>query len=241
MRELQLGSMAVEVILKDIKHIHLSVYPPEGKVRVAAPLHMELDTIRVYAVSKLDWIKRQQEKFRRQQRQMPQEFISRESHYFQGRRYLLKVTEIDASPRVLLKHKTMILQVRPGADLAKRREVLDEWYRARLKEILPPMIKAWEERLEVEVAEFGIKKMKTKWGSCQKDAKRIWLNLELAKKPPECLEYVLVHEMAHLLERRHNLRFVALLDAWLPKWRLIKETLNRLPVGYEEGNGKKTL
>ena len=185
MNELQLGSMTVEVVLKDIKHIHLSVYPPEGKVRVAAPLHMTLDTIRVYAVSKLDWIKRQQEKFRRQQRQTPQEFINRESHYFLGRRYLLKVMEIDASPRVLLKHKTMTLQVRPGADLAKRREVLDEWYRARLKEILPPMIKAWEQRLEVEVAEFGIKKMKTKWGSCQRDAKRIWLNLDLAKKPPE--------------------------------------------------------
>ena len=132
MCELQLGSMTVEVVLKDIKHIHLSVYPPEGKVRVAAPLHMELDTIRVYAVSKLDWIKRQQEKFRRQQRQTPQEYINRESHYFQGRRYLLKVMEIDASPRVLLKHKTMLLQVRPGADLAKRREVLDDWYRARL-------------------------------------------------------------------------------------------------------------
>ena len=233
MNELQLGSMTVEVVLKDIKHIHLSVYPPEGKVRVAAPLHMTLDTIRVYAVSKLDWIKRQQEKFRRQQRQTPQEFINRESHYFLGRRYLLKVMEIDASPRVLLKHKTMTLQVRPGADLAKRREVLDEWYRARLEEILPPMIKAWEQRLEVEVAEFGIKKMKTKWGSCQRDAKRIWLNLDLAKKPPECLEYVVAHEIAHLLERRHSLRFVALLDAWLPKWRLVKEELNRLPVAYE--------
>ena len=235
MAEIQLGAMAVEVELKDIKHIHLSVYPPEGKVRIAAPLHMEMDTIRVYAVSKLNWIKRQQEKFLRQQRQAPHDFINRESHYFQGKRYLLRVVERDAPPQVQLKHKTMVLQTRPGADARKRREVLDEWYRARLKELLPPLIRQWEERLEVEVAEFGIKKMKTKWGSCQKDAKRIWLNLELAKKPPECLEYVVVHEMAHLLERRHNLRFVTLLDAWMPKWRLIKETLNRLPVGYEEG------
>jgi len=241
MAEIQLGAMAVEVELKDIKHIHLSVYPPDGKVRIAAPLHMDLDTIRVYAVSKLNWVKRQQEKFLRQQRQSPQDFISRESHYFQGKRYLMRVTELDAPSQVQLKHKTMVLQVRPGADARKRREVLDEWYRARLKELLPPLIRQWEERLEVEVAEFGIKKMKTKWGSCQKDAKRIWLNLELAKKPPECLEYVLVHEMAHLLERRHNLRFVTLLDSWLPKWRLIKETLNRLPVGYEEGNANKKL
>ena len=234
MEQLKLGAIMVEVELKDIKHIHLSVYPPHGKVRIAAPLHMELDTIRIYAISKVSWIRKQQAKFRAQERQTPREFINRESHYFRGSRYLLKVVEADAPPQVMLKHKTMVLQVRPGSSLEKRRAVLDEWYRAQLKASLPPLIEQWERRLNVEVAEFGIKKMKTKWGSCKREAKRIWFNLELAKKPPECLEYILVHEMMHLLERRHNDRFVALMDAWLPKWRFVKEELNRLPVGHED-------
>lgn len=234
MEQLKLGAIMVYVEMKDIKHIHLSVYPPHGKVRIAAPLHMDLDTIRIYAISKLSWIRKQQAKFRAQERQTPREFINRESHYFRGSRYLLKVIEADAPPQVVLKHKTMVLQVRADSSLEKRRSVLDAWYRAQLKAVLPPLIEQWERRLNVEVSEFGIKKMKTKWGSCKREAKRIWFNLELAKKPPECLEYILVHEMMHLLERRHNAQFIALVDAWLPKWRFVKEELNRLPVGHED-------
>lgn len=233
MEQLQLGDLTIEVEQKDIKNIHLSVHPPVGKVKIAAPIRMDLDTIRVYALSKLSWIRKQQEKLRGQEREAPREFINRESHYYKGKRYLLEIIEIDAAPRIELKHRTIELYVRPGTNMEKRQSIIDEWYRAQLKRTLPQLIEYWEEQINVAVNEFGIKKMKTKWGSCNREAKRIWLNLELAKKPPECLEYIVIHEMVHLLERNHNDRFIAYMDKFLPKWRFYKEELNRLPVKHE--------
>ena len=236
MAQLQLGNITVDVVQKDIKNIHLSVYPPTGRVRISAPTRMDLDVIRVFAISKLSWIKKQQAKFKNQEREAPREFLNKESHYFNGKRYLLKVIEKDAAPRVELKHCKIELYVRPQTSRDKIQSVLDEWYRKQLKASLPALIESWERKINVQVNEFGVKKMKTKWGACNREAKRIWLNLELAKKPAECLEYIVVHEMVHLLERNHNDRFVSLMDEFMPKWRFYKDELKRLPVRHDDWN-----
>ena len=233
MKQLQLGNIIVDVVQKDIKNIHLSVYPPTGRVRISAPFRMNLDTIRVFAISKLSWIKKQQTKLRTQEREAPREFLNRESHYFNGKRYLLKVIEQDAAPRVELKHSKIELYIRPQTTKEKRKSILDEWYRNQLKASLPALIVKWGRKMNVMVNEFGIKKMKTKWGTCSREAKRLWLNLELAKKPGECLEYIVVHEMLHLLERKHNDRFISLMNELMPKWKFYKEELNRRPLRHE--------
>ncbi|MFA6569773.1 MAG: SprT family zinc-dependent metalloprotease [Bacteroidota bacterium] len=234
MQQISLGNIKAEVVQKDIKNIHLSVYPPSGRVRIAAPFRIDLETIRIYAISKLGWIKKQQAKLRKQARESPREFIGRESHYFQGKRYLLKVIEADSAPTAYIKHTKIIMQVRKGTSTEQKQIILQEWYRKQLKEIVPKYIAIWEEKMKVKVREFGIKKMKTKWGSCNREAKRIWLNLELAKKPPQCLEYIIVHEMIHLIERNHNQRFIALMDKFLPQWRHLKDELNRLPISHSD-------
>ena len=210
MQKLKLGNITVDVIQKDIKNIHLSVYPPTGKVRIAAPSRIDLDTIRIFAISKLNWIKKQQVKLKNQEREAPKEFINRESHYFLGKRYLLKVIEQNASPRIELKHHTIDLYVRPETSKEKKKSLLDEWYRNQLKQRIPDIIKKWEQKMDVHINEFGIKKMKTRWGTCNPKAKRIWLNLELAKKPTECLECIVIHEMAHLLPTLSRYKMVKL-------------------------------
>ena len=232
--QIELGEIAVDVVKKDIKNLHLSVYPPAGKVRISAPLRMNLDTIRVFAISKLGWIKQQQKKLQEQERETPREYLDRESHYVWGKRYLLKVFESDAAPAVELKHNTMHLWVRPGTSEEKKQEVIDEWYRAQLKQAVPALIAKWEPLMGVNVPRFFVQRMKTKWGSCNPNAKSIRLNTELAKKPLECLEYVVVHEMVHLLEPTHNSRFIALMDSFIPQWQFYRDALNRLPVRYED-------
>ncbi len=231
--QINLGDIQVDVVLKDIKNIHLSVYPPTGRVRISAPERMSLDTIRVFAISKLDWIKQQQQKLQAQEREAPREYLDRESHYVWGKRYLLRVIEADEAPSVELSHRHLLLRVRPGADEAKKQAVVEEWYRAQLKEAAPPLIAKWERLLGVTVQRFFVQRMKTKWGSCNPKAGNIRLNTDLAKKPPECLEYIIVHEMVHLLEPTHNARFVALMDHYLPKWQFYRDELNRLPVSHE--------
>lgn len=233
MSVIQLGALVVEVTHKNIKNVHLSVYPPVGKIKVSAPKSMELETIRVFVISKLNWIKQQQKKLREQQREGPRDYIERESHYFNGKRYQLRVIESDTRPKVELSHKYLSLHIRPGMSKVRREEILNEWYRTQLKNMIPLLIKKYESLMKVEVSDYGVKRMKTKWGTCNPTAKRIWVNLELAKKPPECLEYIVVHEMTHLLEPTHNNRFVALMDMFLPKWRLYKDELNNLPVRHE--------
>jgi len=234
MEQINLGEIVVDVVQKDIKNIHLSVYPPIGHVRIAAPLRMNLDTIRIYAISKLGWIKKQQQKFREQIRETPREYLNKESHYFFGKRYLLRVIELDESPRVRIKHTTIDLYVRPDSDIQKKHDVMEQWYREQLKELVPSIIQKWEKIMGVSPNEFAIKRMKTKWGTCNREAKRIWLNLELAKKPYPCIEYIVVHEMAHLLERNHNSNFVAIMDNYLPEWKQLKMELNKLPVSHVE-------
>ncbi len=231
--EIDLGGISVEVIKKDIKNVHLSVYPPTGKVRISAPLRMSLDTIRVFAITKLGWIRRQQGKVREQEREAPREFLDRESHYVWGRRYLLKVVEKDAAPGVELKHSQIVLQVRPGSGTERKQAILDDWYRAQLKAAVPPLISKWERLMGVKVERFFMQRMKTRWGSCSVTSAGIRLNTDLARKPRECLEYVVVHEMVHLLEPTHNSRFAALMEQYMPMWRSKREALNRLPVRHE--------
>jgi len=230
----KLNNIDVEVVQKDIKNVHLSVYPPTGRVKVSAPDSMAIETIRVYVISKLGWIKKQQEKLRAQVRETPRECIDRESHYFNGKRFLLVLVERDAVPQVSLSHSKIVLQVRPGSDEVKKRSVLDEWYRQQLKEKISILISQWEKKMKVSVAKYTVRKMKTKWGSCTPESRTIRINLELIKKPPECLEYIIVHELVHLIESTHNDRFIALMDQFLPKWRFYREELNRLPVRHEK-------
>ena len=233
MVKIELGDIAVDVVKKDIKNVHLSVYPPAGRVRISAPLRMNLDTIRVFAISKLGWIKQQRKKINAQEREPPREYLDRESHYVWGRSYLLKVIEKDAAPGVQLRHNQMHLQIRPGTSEEKKQAVLEEWYRSQLKQAVPVLFAKWEPLVGVKVARVFVRRMKTKWGSCSCASASIRLNTDLAKKPRECLEYIVVHEMVHLLEPTHNGRFVDLMDHFIPNWRFYREVLNRLPVRHE--------
>lgn len=233
-KRITLGGIDVEVVFKDIKNVHLSVHPPTGRVRISAPSRMSLDNIRIFAISKLAWIKQQQKKLQEQDRESPREYLDRESHFVWGKRYLLEVIEIDKAPAIELKHNRMLLQVRPGTDEQRRRDLVEGWYRTQLKEAVPPLIDKWEPIMGVRVNRFFVQRMKTKWGSCNPHAGNIRINTELAKKPPECLEYIVVHEMVHLLEPTHNDRFKALMDRFMPKWQFYLDHLNRLPVSHED-------
>ena len=196
---------AVDVVRKDIKNLHVGVYPPTGRVRVAAPLRLDEDAVWLAVISRLGWIRRKQAEFAKQDRQSKRELVTGESHYFRGRRYRLDVIEHDSRPEIrLLNNTTMTLRVRPGSERDTREAVLDRWYRRQLRGQLPVLLVKWARKVGVTVNDMRIKKMKTLWGSCNVEAKRIWLNLELAKKPTSCLEYILVHEMVHLIERSHK-------------------------------------
>jgi hypothetical protein len=231
--QLNLGDIAVDVIFKDIKNVHLSVYPPDGKVRISAPSRMSLDTLRAFVISKLAWIKKQQKNLREQTRETPREFLDRESHYLWGTRYLLKVVEENAAPTVVLKPGKMVLKVRPGAGEEKKAAIISGWYRQQIKLMAAELIPKWEPVLGVKVERLFVRRMKTKWGSCNTRLHTIRLNTELAKKPKECLEFVVVHELVHLLERHHNKRFLALMDSYMPQWRQYRDMLNQAPLGHE--------
>lgn len=230
MGTLTVDNIEIQLIKKNIKNLHLSVLPPDGSVRISAPKEVNDETIRLFAVSKLSWIKKQRAKFKRQERQPEREFVSGESHYFLGQRYLLNVIYTNKRRQgAAIRNKTYLdLFVRENSGKEQRRKVVREWYRRELKALIPPLISKWEPIIGVKVESWGVKRMKTKWGSCNIAAKRIWLNLELAKKNPACLEYIVVHEMVHFLERLHNEHFVAYMDKFLPNWRSIKAELNGL-------------
>ena len=228
------SGIAVEVVRKDIKNLHLGVYPPQGRVRVAAPLVVSDEAVRLAVIDKLSWIRRQQAKFAAQPRQTQREMVNGESHYFLGKRYRLRVHEHNAPPSVAVRGLSCLdLFVRAGSEAGQREAVLLRWYREQLKVLIPPLLDKWQSTLGVELADWGIKKMKTKWGSCNPASRRVWFNLELAKKPVPCLEYIVVHERVHLLEPTHNERFAALLDLHLPRWQHLRKQLNRLPVRHE--------
>lgn len=234
-RQFDVRGIFVEVVRKDIKNLHVGVYPPSGRVRVAAPLRLDDEAVRLAVISRLKWIRRQQAGFEQQDRQSEREFVTGESHYFEGWRYRLDVIECEGRPTIrLLNNTTMELCVRPGADRDAREAVLHQWYRRQLCDQLPGLLASWERKVGVTVDDVRIKKMKTLWGSCTVEAKRIWINLELAKKPSSCLEYILVHEMVHLIERNHNDRFRDLMDRLMPQWRVHRDELNRAPLAHVE-------
>lgn len=235
MQQITINDITIDVVRKDIKNMHLGVYPPTGRVRLAAPVRVNEEAIRLFAVSKLAWIRRNQRKFESQERLPPREYKERESHYFQGRRYLLRIMETKGAGYVKIKGKTYIdLYAKTDSGYEYKRTGVNEWYRSELRKIIPEMIEKWEKKIGVKVSFWGIKQMKTKWGSCNIEKRRIWLNLELAKKPIHCLEFIIVHEMVHLLERHHNDHFRSLMDQHLPNWKHLKDELNRMPVSHAE-------
>ena len=233
-RNIRVGALSVEVVRKNIKNLHLGVYPPNGRVRVAAPLVVDDEAVRLAVIDKLGWIKRQKAKFAEQPRQSQREMVNGESHYFLGQRYRLRVHEHEAPARVAVRGiASLDLFVRPGASAEQREAALLHWYREQLKALIPPLLEKWQPILGVQARAWGIKKMKTKWGSCNSTAKRLWFNLELAKKPVPCLEYIVVHELVHLLERNHTDRFTALMDGFMPNWSVCRATLNSGVLGHE--------
>ena len=228
------SGLPVEIVRKAIKNLHLGVYPPNGRVRVAAPVRVRDEAVRLAVISRLGWIKRQRRRFHAQERQSLREYVSRESHYFFGRRYLLNVIEQDGPSQVSRRgNKILELQVPKGTSRHRREQILLSWYRKNLKALILPLIEKWEAKIGMKVESWGVRRMKTKWGSCNSADRRIWLNLELAKKPVRCLEYILVHEMAHLIERKHNDRYIALMDQFLPSWRARRDELNYAPLAHE--------
>lgn len=232
--KITVGGLPVYVVRKAIKNLHLGVYPPQGRVRVAAPLRVSDDAVRLAVIGKLGWIKRQRRRFDAQARQSVREMVSGESHFFLGQRYRLHVVQDHGPAKVIVRNKSMIeLYVRRGSNGEQRERVLQRWYRQQLKELISPLVQKWQKALAVQTQDWRIKKMKTKWGACNVEARRIWLNLELAKKPVQCLEYIIVHELVHLLERHHNDTFNSLMNKFLPQWRSRRNELNATPLAHE--------
>ena len=227
---IELGDIAIEVTRKAIRNVHLSVHPPTGRVTLVAPTGTRLEVARAYATSRLGWIRNQQQKLLEQARETPRQYVERESHYVWGRRHLLHVIEKDGRPGVSLDHRRITLTVRPGSDRQTRDAVMHRWYITLLHEAVPPLIAKWERVLGVQVSGYFLQRMKTRWGSCNHKAGNIRLNTELAKKPKDLLDYIVLHEMAHLIEPVHNERFVAILDTHYPGWREARDELNFLPL-----------
>ena len=231
---LTVGGIEVELVRKDIKNLHMGVYPPDGRVRMAVPLHIDDESARLAVVNKLSWLKKQIEVFAKQPRLSESEAVTGESWYVFGQRNRLRVTTTNGKPEVLKPNKSHLdLHVPEGCTQEVRLAVLDRWYRKQLREVAEPLLAEWEPRIGVTAKFWGVKRMKTKWGSCNHETGRIWLNPELAKKPVECLEYIVVHELIHLIEPSHNANFVDLMDRYLPHWRNVRDVLNATPLAHE--------
>ena len=232
---LKIANVQIDVVRKNIKNMHLAVYPPHGRIRLAVPENTDEEILRLFAISKLGWIKKHVKNFKEQARETKRDYVSGESHFFQGKRYILEVHEDKGYSKVSVNGtKKINFKVPTGATTEDKARIMKEWYRKQLKIQIPPLIQKWEKVVGVQVNDWGVKQMKTKWGACNVDAKRIWLNLELAKKPPICLEYILVHELVHLHEKNHNERFIALMNQFMPKWRLHRNELNSLPIVHND-------
>lgn len=233
--KIAIANLEIDVIRKNIKNMHLAVYPPTGRIRLSAPQRTDAEVVRLFAISKLAWIKKHVKNFKEQPRETKRQYVTGESHYFLGNRFLLKVVEHNGYSKVDLSGvKHIQLKVKSGTSTEERGSIMKEWYRKELKKIVPDLIEKWEKIIGVKANDWGIKHMRTKWGACNTDEKRIWLNLELAKKPMNCIEYIIVHELVHLLERHHNENFVKHMDQFMPKWRMYRDELNSLPVAHND-------
>lgn len=230
--QIQIANITIDVLRKDIKNMHLAVYPPYGKVKVAVPGKTDLEVIRLFAISKYNWLKKNINSFQEQEREAEKKYINGETHYFLGRRYLLELQYGSNKHEVSLQGKKMILHVRKGTSIRNRKFAVQEWYRNELKKVLLKMLPKWESKIGVKTNATNIKRMRTKWGSCNTQTKSILLNLELAKKPIKCFEYILVHELIHLLERNHNNQFIAYMHEFMPTWQSHRDELNNLPVPH---------
>jgi len=231
--QISLGDITIAMTRKQVKHVHLSVHPPNGRVTMVVPQATRLAAARAYAISKLRWIRDQREKLRTQPRELPRAFVTRESHYLWGRRYLLTVQEIETKPSVVAKNQRLVMTVRPGASASKRAEVMHEWHKSLMHAAVKPLLSKWETRIGVKASAYFLQRMKTKWGACNARARNIRLNTELVKKPRDLLEYVIVHELMHLIEPRHSDRFMALMDRHYPHWREARAELNALPLSAQ--------
>jgi len=232
---IKVGRLKIDIVRKDIKNLHLAVYPPNGRIRIAVPLHISDDNVRLAIIKRLPWIKRQQKKLSDQPRQSVRRFVTGESHYYQGRRFRLYVDKSGNGCGVEIKNsKSITLYAKTDSSEEQRRHIMTEWYRMELKKILPPLIDKWQTVIGVELNDWRIKRMKTKWGSCNPAVGRIWLNLELAKKPITCLEYIIAHELVHLHEPTHNQVFINLMNKFMPNWRLYRDKLNSSPIAHED-------
>lgn len=230
---LTVSGIEVDVVYKDIKNLHIGVYPPTGRVRIAAPERLNDDQVRLAVVQRLSWIKRQQDQLRQAQRQSIREMVTGESHYVWGSRYRLKVIERPGRAKFELDGGRLVLYVPAGVSADRRRELLDRWYRAELSQAVPAVLEKWQPKVGVNVPSWRIRRMKTKWGSCNRETGQVWFNVELAKKHPDSLEYVAVHEMTHLIERGHGERFAKLMDRSMADWRSRRDRLNQAPLNHE--------
>lgn len=227
---LKFNDIEVELSFKNIKNVHLRVHPPLGRVTLSAPKEMEMEHLRVYITTKLGWIRRERKKIIAQKREPEYLYVTNESHYFFGKRYLLKVTESDKKSKVILHHSKIEIIVPDVNDKEFIKNKLYQWYRKELRLFLSEKVAFYEREIGVSVKSFGIRKVKTKWGSCNDLARTIWFNIELAKKPKNCIEYIVVHELVHLKERKHNKNFILLMNKYMPNWQLRKKELNQLPI-----------
>jgi predicted metal-dependent hydrolase len=231
---LKIANVSIDVVRKDIKNMHLAVYPPTGRIRLSVPLKADPEMLRLFAISKLGWIKKHIKNFNEQPRESKRTFQNGESHYFLGKRFLLNIQPTNGFPKVSKSGNKLILHIKENSTLEESSNVVKEWYRKELKKLVPQLIEKWESAMGVKSNSWGIKIMRTKWGTCNIEEKRIWLNLELAKKPINCIEYIVVHELVHLLERNHNDKFVKHMDLFMPKWRQFRDELNSLPVAHND-------
>ncbi len=236
--QLLIDNVMIDLVRKNIKNLHLTVHPPYGHVKISAPGRMRLETIQEFAESRLPWIRKQQEKILKQKRETPRQFVSNENHYLFGHKYILNIIENNSSSKVVIRNSSTIdMYVKPNVTIKRRRSLMNDWYRLQMKSVVPSLVEKWERRIGVKVNECNVKIMKTKWGTCNISDKRIWLNLELAKRHLHCLEFIIVHELIHLIERYHNKRFYSLMDKHMPLWKQYKADLNYLTINDSSGTG----
>lgn len=230
---IQLGDIAISVTRKDVKNVHLSVHPPDGRVTLVAPTSTKLDVARAYAITRIGWIRQQRDRFAKQAREAPRQYRGRETHYLWGRRHLLKLTELDEKPTIKIDYRTIHLKIRPGTARNQRARIIHEWHLGLLHDAIPELIRKWEARIGIVVQGYFLQRMKTKWGSCNPQRRTIRINTELVKKPRDMLEYVIVHEMIHLIEPKHTKAFFQRLDILFPHWPIVRSELNELPLSAE--------